>query len=214
MELQLPIILIVEDNNYGISTNTEKINPFKLGVFGKDINLVHVDARHPDRVYDVAAPAIQRAREGGGPTVMVCELDRLCSHTSSDDHRVYRPQEEIEEMADRDPIQVLASELIAAGELTESDWQEIQETINKQVDDDYIAAEDEPDPLAEEIMLHTFGDLPTPTPPPLEGGRKWRIVDALNHVFKQALKDNSDRCLLYTSPSPRDRQKSRMPSSA
>ena len=193
VERQLPIILIVEDNNYGISTNTEKFNPFKLGVFGKDINLVHVDARHPDRVYDVAAPAIQRAREGGGPTVMVCELDRLCSHTSSDDHRVYRPQEEIEEMADRDPIQVLANELIVAGELTESDWQEFQETTNKQVDQDYIAAEDEPDPLAEEIMLHTFGDLPTPTPPPLEGGRKWRIVDALNHVFKQALKNNSDR---------------------
>lgn len=192
VERQLPIILIVEDNNYGISTNTEKFNPFKLGVFGDDINLVHVDARHPDRVYDVAAPAVQRAREGGGPTIMVCELDRLCSHTSSDDHRVYRPQAEIEAMAERDPILVLANELIAAGELTESDWQEIQATINKQVDDDYLAAEGEPDPVAEEVMLHSFGDLPTPTAPPLEGGRKWRMVDALNHVFKQALKNNSD----------------------
>jgi DNA-binding NtrC family response regulator len=41
---------------------------------------------------------------------MVCELDRLCSHTSSDDHRVYRPQDEIDAMADRDPIIVLANE--------------------------------------------------------------------------------------------------------
>ena len=55
IERQLPIVFIVEDNNYGISTNTEKFNPFKLEVFNED-HLVHVDARHPDRVFDVAAP--------------------------------------------------------------------------------------------------------------------------------------------------------------
>ena len=192
VERQLPIVLIVEDNNYGISTNTEKFNPFKLGVFGDDINLVHVDARHPDRVFEASAPAIERARSGGGPTIMVCELDRLCSHTSSDDHRVYRPQNEIDEMTDRDPILVLTKELIASGELTESDWESTKASINKQVDEEYIAAEKEPDPIAEEVMLHNFADPPVPTAPPLEGGRKWRIVDALNHVFKKALASNKD----------------------
>ncbi len=187
VERQLPILLIVEDNNYGISTNTEKFNPFKLGVFGEDINLVHVDARHPDRVYQAARPAIDRARAGQGPTIMVCEVDRLCSHTSSDDHRVYRPQEEIDAMVGRDPIIVLSSELIAAGELTEEVWEATKEDINKRVDEEYIAAESEQDPLAEEVMLHNFADAPIPTPPPLEGGKKWRIVDALNHVFRQAL---------------------------
>ena len=188
VERKLPILLIVEDNNYGISTNTEKFNPFKLGVFGQDVNLVHVDARHPDRVYDAARPAIDRARAGEGPTVMVCEVDRLCSHTSSDDHRVYRPQDEIDAMADRDPIVVLSQELIASGELTEEAWEAKKEEINKRVDEEYIAAESEQDPLAEEVMLHNFADPPTPTAPPLEGGKKWRIVDALNHVFREALK--------------------------
>ncbi|MFO0528364.1 MAG: thiamine pyrophosphate-dependent dehydrogenase E1 component subunit alpha, partial [Planctomycetota bacterium] len=118
VERQLPIILIVEDNNYGISTNTEKFNPFKLGIFSDRIGMVHVDARHPDRVHAAAAAAIEKARNGNGPTLMVCEVDRLCSHTSSDDHRVYRPKEEIEHMMHRDPIVVLANELIAAGDLT------------------------------------------------------------------------------------------------
>ena len=103
VERQLPILLIVEDNNYGISTNTEKFNPFKLGIFGDDVNLVHVDARHPDRVYEAAAPAVDHARSGNGPTVMVCQLDRLCSHTSSDDQRVYRPQDEIDAMSGARP---------------------------------------------------------------------------------------------------------------
>lgn len=192
VERQLPIILIVEDNNYGISTNTEKFNPFKLGIFDEGINLVHVDARHPDRVYDAAVPAMDRARSGNGPTVMVCELDRLCSHTSSDDHRVYRPQDEIDAMADRDPILVLANELIEAGELTAEEWEKTKEEIVKRVDDEYIAAESEPDPVAEELMDHLLGDPPTPTPPPIEGGKKWRIVDAVNQVFKHGLENDRD----------------------
>lgn len=196
VERQLPIVLIVEDNQYGISTNTEKFNPFKLGVFNEGLGIVHVDARHPDRVHEAAAVAIQRARCGDGPTVMVCQLDRLCSHTSSDDHRVYRPQEEIDEMQARDPILVLSSELIEAGELDAAEWERIKAEIDARVDRDYIEAEKTQDPLAEETMEHLFGDPPVPVPPPLEGGRKWRMVDALNSIFKQGLKKD-DRYVFF-----------------
>ncbi|MCH2181716.1 MAG: thiamine pyrophosphate-dependent enzyme [Mariniblastus sp.] len=192
VERQLPILLVVEDNNYGISTNTEKFNPFKLGVFGSDINLVHVDARHPDRVYEAAAPAVDRARSGNGPTVMVCELDRLCSHTSSDDHRVYRPQDEIDAMAGRDPIHVLASELIESGALTVEQWEQMQQEINEQVDAEYLAAEKEQDPVADELMDHLMADPPVPVAPPIEGDRKWRMVDAVNAVFRHGLETNDD----------------------
>lgn len=190
VERQLPIILVVEDNNYGISTNTEKFNPFKLGIFDERINLVQFDARHPDRVHEAAAPAIERARSGGGPTILVAELDRLCSHTSSDDQRVYRPQDEIDAMAERDPILVLAGELIAAGELTKEEWEKTKAEINAEVDQDYINAQNEADPTPDELLDELYGDVPAPTPPPIEGGKKWRMVDAVNEVFKQGLKQN------------------------
>ena len=196
VERQLPVILIVEDNNYGISTNTEKFNPFKLGIFDEGINLLHVDARHPDRVHAAAEPAVERARSGNGPTIMVCELDRLCSHTSSDDHRVYRPQDEIDEMSDRDPIVVLSNELIAAGELTVEDWENTKQEINQQVDQEYIEAENEPDPSADELMDHLMADPPAPVSPPIEGGKKWRIVDAVNQVFRHGL-DNDDKYIFF-----------------
>ena len=195
IERQLPIILIVEDNNYGISTNTEKFNPFKLGVFNEE-SLVRVDARHPDRVFAAAEPAIAKARSGNGPTIMVCELDRLCSHTSSDDHRVYRPQNEIDEMAGRDPITVLANELIEAGELTAKDWEATKEEINQSVDADYIEAENEDDPLAHEVMDHLMAEPPQAVKPPIEGGKKWRIVDAVNKVFRHGL-ENDDRYIFF-----------------
>ena len=196
VERQLPIILIVEDNNYGISTNTEKFNPFKLGIFDEGINLVHVDARHPDRVFEAAEPAIEKARSGNGPTVMVCEVDRLCSHTSSDDHRVYRPQDEIDEMADRDPIVVVSNELIEAGELTADEWEKIKKEIDESVDAEYIAAEEEKDPVAEEVIDHLLADPPTPSTPPIEGGKKWRIVDAVNQVFRHGL-DTDDKYIFF-----------------
>lgn len=191
IERQLPVIFIVEDNNYGISTNTEKFNPFKLEVFNEQ-HLVHVDARHPDRVFDTAAPLMEKARNGGGPTVIVAELDRLCSHTSSDDHRVYRPQDEIDAMADRDPIIVLSNELIAAGELTAEEWEATKEEINKRVDEEYIAAEALPDPTADDLMDQLLVEPADPVAPPIEGGRKLRMVDALNSVFKHGLNTNDD----------------------
>ena len=195
IERQLPIVFIVEDNNYGISTNTEKFNPFKLEVFNES-HLVHVDARHPDRVFDVAAPALEKARSGGGPTVIIAELDRLCSHTSSDDHRVYRPLDEIEAMADRDPIVVLSNELIESGELSSDEWEDIKAEINTRVDQEYIAADSEQDPTPDDLMKQLFAPLSTPEPPPIEGGRKWRMVDAINQVFKHGL-DNDDSYMFF-----------------
>ena len=192
VERSLPIVFVVEDNRYGISTNTDDINPFKLGIFSEQMSLIHVDARHPDTVQRAAEPAIQRARAGQGPTLLICEVDRLCSHTSSDDHRVYRPPQEISEMMDRDPIATVADELMADGELTTDDWETIRSEIDQQVDRDYLDAEQAQDPKASEVTDRLFGPLPAATSPPLKGHRRMRIIDALNEVFKLALTRNPD----------------------
>lgn len=187
VERQLPIVFVVEDNGYGISTNTSKLNPFNLKLFDDSLGLVRIDARHPEAVCEVLRPALDKARSGGGPSVLVCEVDRLCSHTSSDDHRVYRPPHEISEMMERDPIAVVADELIAAGELTHDEWERVRSDIDRQVDDDYRRAEDAEDPRESELMDEMYGELPAATTPPLRGGRRMRMVDGLNEVFQAAL---------------------------
>jgi 2-oxoisovalerate dehydrogenase E1 component len=196
VERQLPVIFIVEDNGYGISTNTDKFNPFKLGIFADKIGVQHVDARDPMVLEKAAIEAIGKARRGDGPTFLHCEVDRLCSHTSSDDHRVYRDPEDISAMMERDPIDMFAQRLIDAGKLTPDQWSEIQQEIDQQVRADYDRAESEQDPSADEVLDHLLAPMPEPKVPPIAGNRQLRMVDAVNEVFADALK-NDDRVVFF-----------------
>ncbi len=193
VERKLPIVFVVEDNRYGISTCTDKFNPFKLGIFNDSIGITRVDARHPDNVHHAAEPALQKARAGEGPTILLCEVDRLCSHTSSDDHRVYREPKEISEMMDRDPIHVLATELIEAEMLSQDQWESIQAEIDEQVDREYRHAELADDPQAEHVLDELLGPPPVAEAPPLVGGQRMRMVDAINDVFHASLERDPDR---------------------
>ena len=190
VERKLPIVIVVEDNRYGISTNTDQFNPFKLGVFDQQIGVTHVDARNPDLVHEAGQDAIAKARSGNGPSILVCEVDRLCSHTSSDDQRLYRPAQELEEIMRRDPIDLLAKDMIKEGELSAKEWEQIKREIEQQVDREYIEAEHEADPSPDEVLVHLYGDLPEAEVPPLEGGRKWRMVDAVNQIFHKGLEQD------------------------
>ncbi|MCH8273507.1 MAG: 2-oxoisovalerate dehydrogenase [Armatimonadetes bacterium] len=194
MQERLPLLIVVEDNLYGISTPTDKFNPFRIGVFGEK-DIAYVNARHPDNVFSAGAAAAEKARSGGGPTVLWCEMDRLCSHTSSDDHRVYRAEDDIAEMIERDPLLVVSQELIAAGNLSEDEWAGIQEEIRESVDRDYQEAEKGPDPRGDEVLDHLYGPEPEAEAPPIEGGRKWRMIDAINQVFKSGL--NKDKRFVF-----------------
>ncbi|MBX3420143.1 MAG: hypothetical protein KF752_01165 [Pirellulaceae bacterium] len=189
LERQLPVVFVVEDNHYGISTNTQRQNPFRLGLFGQQF-VEHVDARHPDRVLATVAGAVQQARRGGGPSVIWAEVDRLSPHTSSDDHRIYRTPEDIQAMNSRDPIERLADELILAGQLTVTQWKSMQNEICQQVDREYAEAEAEPDPDPRELLHELVASAPNFTPPlpqAIEDSEPQRIVDALQQTFRAAL---------------------------
>src|SRR6185436_19505185 len=101
----------------------EKFFPYRLGALGES-SLRKVDARDPYLLYEVGQEVVGKARRGEGPTVLWCELDRLCSHTSSDDQRVYRAAEDIACDQMRDPIETLARHLITNGQMTRDEWEQ------------------------------------------------------------------------------------------
>ncbi|HSV73028.1 MAG TPA: thiamine pyrophosphate-dependent enzyme [Chthonomonadales bacterium] len=186
---RLPVILVVEDNQYGISTPTLEMNPYRIGVFHPD-TYVFVNGRDPVAVHDAGAAAIARARRGEGPSVLWCEVDRLAPHTSADDHRVYRDPAEIEAMMARDPLSRLRERLIAEGVIDAAAWEEKREAIAASVEADYAAAERAREAPAESVTLHTLGDEPPPSAPPVELPNPSTMVSAINHTLDAALAAN------------------------
>jgi 2-oxoisovalerate dehydrogenase E1 component len=184
----LPIVFVVEDNQYGISTPTQNMLPMRLHVFDERW-VVFVNGRYANEVYEKSGEAIRKARSGGGPTILWCEIDRLSSHTSADDHRVYRPTEEIEAMFERDPIRLLAEQLIAEGALTQEQYEQMQAEIVREVDAIYQEVERIPLPDPARVLDHLFGEPPAQYKPlPLEVEREpTTMVAAFNRVLHAAL---------------------------
>ncbi|MEM9399858.1 MAG: thiamine pyrophosphate-dependent enzyme [Verrucomicrobiota bacterium] len=186
-ELKLPVVFIVEDNQFGISTCTKHSNPLRLGLFSQEY-FQHVNARRVDEVYQSSTEALEKARSGQGPQLLWFELDRMSSHSSSDDHRIYRSSEDIEQMDQRDPVQLLAADLISSGEIDEGEWKEMQDHLVRQVEGDYWEAERSKDPRPEETYDQILGDREI-SMEKLPGAEeeKTRMIDAINKVFGQAL---------------------------
>ncbi len=194
----LPVVFLIQDNKYGISTNTEKHFVYRMGGVLSEDRLVKMDAYHLDDVIDTAEKIQEKSRNGGGPTIVWCNLDRLSSHTSSDDHRIYRTKEEIEEMADRDPIKLLAEKLIREGELTEDEFTLMQEEVVKEIDNLYIKAEAASDPVAEEVELYNWSDKKEIelTAPPIQLDNS-TMVEAINKTLRSCIEKFHDDILMF-----------------
>lgn len=186
---KLPLILVVEDNKYGISTPTEHFMPLNFGGVVDSTHLVKCNGRVVEDVHTCFTEAVRKARSGEGPTLVWLDLDRLSSHTSSDDHRVYRDAGDIDEMMKRDPITLLRDELIGAGELTQERFDEMQAEVVAEVDSAYLKAEAAEDPRADEVELHGWGEARPAPVPPIEAGPQ-TMVDAIVRTFTKGLEND------------------------
>ena len=184
----LPIVFVIEDNGFGISTSTARQLPFRLDIFAETIYR-KVDGRLVDSVHTASSAAIARARRGDGPMILWMELDRLASHTHSDDHRTYRPANEIANLQSRDPVEVYAQSLIASGEVTEAEIQTLRQEVAVIVDEAYLAAESEPEPDVTSPEKNVFGPLNARGHAlPFSLGRTGStMIGALNLCLREAL---------------------------
>ena len=185
---KLPVVFVVEDNGYGISTPTLDQLPFRMGIFPEPL-CRHVDGSAYDSVLEAARTAITAARSGQGPTILWIELDRLMSHTNSDDHRVYRSPEDIARMQMRDPVAAYGRVLLDRGELSNAALQDLQRLAEKEVETAYGSAENEPAPQSATACTELFGpstragvEIPFTL-----GDTTQTMVGALNTCLREAL---------------------------
>jgi len=151
---KLPIILIVENNQYAYSTPVELEVPTPRvadRALGYGIPGYSVDGNDVLEVYDATARAVERARRGEGPTLLECKTFRMTGHSAHDD-AFYVPKELFEEWAAKDPIARLAEYLTTRGIATEAELQDVEARVTREVDEAVRWAEQSPYPDPEACL--------------------------------------------------------------
>src|ERR1700730_830306 len=192
-ERKLPVLFIVEDNAYGISSPTRKINPLALGVLEPD-EWQQLAGEDVQGIYDAAASATAKMRAGAGPHFWWVTMERLSSHTSSDDQKLYRSAEELAEIEKRDPVKCWKQKLIGEGLLTADEFAKIDNEIKERVRSEFAEAEKAEDPSPNELTANVTGAMPKIDREVLPPG-KYRIGDTVNQTLRLGLKEDPRRVI-------------------
>jgi 2-oxoisovalerate dehydrogenase E1 component alpha subunit len=158
---KLPAIFVCENNHYAISVPSSKQMAVRsvadravgYGIFGEA-----VDGTDPLAVYRAVKTAASRARSGEGPTLIESNVVRLTPHSSDDDDRRYRPESDRENARLHDPVHVFARYLRGQQLLTDELDAEIQQRVQRQVEDALARAEAAPSPEAETAFDQVYSD--------------------------------------------------------
>jgi TPP-dependent pyruvate/acetoin dehydrogenase alpha subunit len=154
----LPVVFVCEDNAWAISVPKEKStaipnNSDRASAYG--IPGVLIPDNDPVAIYEAAGEAVQRARGGGGPTLIEVKTDRLFGHFEGDP-QVYRSKEELERLKERDAVRRFEARLIETGVLTEDEARRVWEAARAEVDEAIAFARESPYPAPESALEHVF----------------------------------------------------------
>ncbi len=155
----LPVIFLVENNQYAISVPPEKQMAVPssadkacgLGLPGETVDGTDVFA-----IYEAMHRVVEKARSGGGPTLIEARMYRITPHSSDDDDRTYRSREEVDENKKKDPILLARVRLIKEGVLTEEEADEMDKKAKEMVTEAVKLSEEAAYPNAEEAAYPVY----------------------------------------------------------
>src|SRR5438034_8338588 len=192
-EKKLPLLLLVEDNAYGISMPTRKTNPLALNVLVSN-NWRQIEGQNVQQVYEATAEAFEKIRGGGGPFFFWIKMERLSSHTSSDDQKLYRSEEELGRLEKCDPLKCWKDQLIEEGIITAEEFGKLDNEIKERVRREYTEGEKAEDPSPNELLADVTKPPPKIDKEILPPG-KYRIGDTVNKTLRAGLEDDPRRIL-------------------
>ena len=190
------MLFVVEDNAYGISSPTRKINPLALDVLQPNDWQRCRWRQDVQQVYDAAAEAIEKMRAGNGPVFFWVKMERLSSHTSSDDQKLYRQRGGDSQALEKcDPLKLLerATDRAKACSRRRSSPR-LDNEIKERIRQEYAEAEKAEDPSPNEARSRTSGPLPELDDEILPPG-KYRIGDTVNKTLRAGLEEDSGRII-------------------
>ncbi|MEI6867767.1 MAG: thiamine pyrophosphate-dependent dehydrogenase E1 component subunit alpha [Actinomycetes bacterium] len=154
----LPVIFVIDNNVYGEYSRinlTTPIEDLHLRAASYAMPSIKVDGMDIYAVQSAMAEAVDRARTGGGPTLVEAKTYRFSGHSRAD-QALYRPAGELEMWQKRDPILVTEQSLTAKGLLTESQIVKMKEEMVLFVDQAINMAKSDPEPGVEQMFANIY----------------------------------------------------------
>lgn len=155
----LPSLFICENNGYAESTpqwQHQKIRDIGIRAVAYDMPYAIVDGNDVEAVYFAAEDAVERARSGGGPTLIEAKTFRMRGHYEGDP-QMYRPKEEVKVWAEKCPIGRWRKTLLDRG-ATPTELQAVEEKVGAELKRAVAFAEESP--LPDPVEAHN--DIVTP----------------------------------------------------
>jgi len=198
---QLPVVFLIQNNLYAISV------PAASEVAGEVANRAHgygmpgivVDGNNILEVYGAMTTAVERARNGEGPTLIEAKTYRYYAHTSDDDDKLYRSREEVELWRSKDPIPNFRQYLVEQRVLTEAQERDLEAQITEQIADAVKTTEASPDPT--DPLSHVYANPIEPreavtaveTAP---AGEPINMITAINKAMHEIMGEN-DKVVVF-----------------
>ncbi|MBF0469928.1 MAG: pyruvate dehydrogenase (acetyl-transferring) E1 component subunit alpha [Gammaproteobacteria bacterium] len=159
---KLPVLYVTENNLYGIGTSIDRSTAVRdqhKRVEAYNIPSAQADGQDIEKVYAAAVTAVEHVRSGKGPYLLELMTYRYRGHSMSDHTPSYRTKEEEKEWGRRDPIIIIKDRLLAAGELSEEEYQKMDQGIMAEIENDVIAySEAAPEPDVAELERYVLAE--------------------------------------------------------
>lgn len=160
MTWKLPVIFIIENNNYAMGTSVERTSNvsdlYKLG-HAYEMPSEAVDGMSFEAVYEAVKKAADRARKGDGPTLLEMKTYRYKGHSMSDPAK-YRTKEEVENYKKQDPIQQVLDVVVKNKYASDEELEAIQEWVKEEVEESVRFSEESPFPEPHELYEDVYAE--------------------------------------------------------
>lgn len=161
------VVILIQNNQWAISTPLEKqtrARTLAQKAVAAGIRGVRIDGNDPAAVLAEVGNALDRARQGGGPTVVEAVTYRMLMHTTADDPRRYRSEKEVEEWRKKDPILRLRAYLQSQGAWDDDKEKGLIERVRRELEEQVALFEGQAKKLLESApdaaFHHVYADMP------------------------------------------------------
>ena len=161
---KLPVIFCCENNGYAQSTPVEyALSTANVSdrAAGYDMPGITVDGMDVFAVYDAAGQAVERARNGEGPTLLECRTYRFYGHTVFDNPLTYRTKEEEDHWRARDPLKLFRENVLPLGDITLEELDQIDQEAADLMEEAIKLADAGPLPETDKIYEGVYVSYPT-----------------------------------------------------